>query len=551
MRVDEELGTYLQVLWRYKWMVVACAIIASVVALGISSQLTPLYSATATVRVVSAPGGVADYFSISSLTRLSNTYVEIATSDVSLDEVAKRLGMEKQPSVEVEVVPETELISISASDPDPTRARDIANTLAGLMVEQSVQLYGGSAPTARQILEGQLTQAKADLDQAVAAYDDALNNSLSTPSTAARETPVADPVLGTLEHLVSVRQQIYVSLLQKYEEARINEQLRANAITIVQPASLPERPATPKMPLNAALGLSAGLATGVILAFLFEGMDDTLRGIEDVQAMTTLPILSQIPERKRTLASTFNRTFSRDGRLLPMSAFHQLRAHLLVSDAVPESTSFLITSLEPGAGKSTVASNLAISIAEAGNRVVLVDMDFYRPRLQSTFNLPNGKSLSDYMSGNIQLDEALQDTAYPNLRVATAGSNQGVPSEWLAPVKIRGLLERLGKDSDYVLIDAPALLSTADATVLASQAGAVILVVARRGTERKRLRFALQQLSELNDRIAGIVVNKVPNSRAYSYYQDGHSKKTKPALADEAPHPEVDVQSQGSGFCEE
>ena len=178
MRVEEELGTYLQVLWRCKWMIAACAIIASMVALGISLQLTPLYSGTATLRVASAPIGAADYISTYSITRLSNTYVEIATSDISLDEVAERLGLQKRPKVEVEVVPETELIAISASDPDPARARDIANTLANMMVEQSVQLYGGSAPTARKILEKQLKQAKADLDAAVSSYDAARSAAL-------------------------------------------------------------------------------------------------------------------------------------------------------------------------------------------------------------------------------------------------------------------------------------------------------------------------------------------------------------------------------------
>ena len=207
-------------------------------------------------------------------------------------------------SVEVEIVPETELIRITASDPDPARARDIANTLASMMVEQSVQLYGGSAPTAREILEGQLAQAKADLDAAVSEYDSALRSAQSLATVPASGTPVPNPDAETLAHLISVRQQIYTDLLQKYETARTNEQLRANAITVFEPANLPQKPATPKVPLNAALGLVAGLAMGVILAFLFEGMDDTLRGIEDVQAMTTLPILSQIPERKRTLAST-------------------------------------------------------------------------------------------------------------------------------------------------------------------------------------------------------------------------------------------------------
>jgi capsular exopolysaccharide synthesis family protein len=527
MRVEEELRTYLQVLWRYKWMVAACTIIASLVALGISSQLTPLYSATATLRVASAPGGTADWTYISSLTRLSNTYVEIATSDISLDEVAERLGLQKQPKVEVEVVPETELITISASDPDPARARDIANTLANMMVEQSMELYGGSAPTAREILEGQLEQARVDLDTALSEYESALRGAQSSATLPASGTPMPYPDVETLAALLSVRQQIYTDLLQKYEAARTSEQLRANAITVAEPAYLPLKPATPRVPLNAALGLLGGFAGGLILAFLFEAMDDTVRGIEDVQALTTLPIMGQIPDEKRTVASAFDRLLSRNGRLLPMQAFDQLRAHLLLYEASPKSTSFLITSPEPGAGKSTVAAHFAISLAEAGHRVLLVDMDFRRPRLHSILNLPNGKGFSDYMRGKIQLDAALQDAPCPNLRVATAGSSLDGKSGWLAPVQIGALLERLDKEGDYVLIDAPAWLSVPDTTVIASQADAVILVVARRSTRRQHLRLALQQLTELKANTVGIVVNKAPKSRLYTYYSERSPKKVK------------------------
>ncbi|MGD9030879.1 MAG: polysaccharide biosynthesis tyrosine autokinase, partial [Anaerolineae bacterium] len=517
MGIEEELRTYLRVLWRYKWMIAACALMASMVALGISFALTPRYSATATLRLASAPLGDYDYAYISSLTRLSNTFVEIASSDASLDEIADLLGLDERPKVEVSVVPETELITLSASHPDPGLARDIANALADLMVEKGVQLYGSDAPTAQQILEDQLSQAKADLDAAVAAYDAALRNLATTPDSADRETPTGSAELGTLERLVSVRQQMYGELLQRYENTRISEQVRANALTIVEPATLPDRPSTPNVPLNAALGLFAGLAMAVILAFLFEGMDDTLRGIEDVQAVTTLPILCQIPERKRRLAPPVAPMLSRDNGLLPMPAFHQLRARLTLSDA-RESTTFLIASAEPNAGKSTVAAHLAMSLAEAGHRVMLVDMDFRRPSLHSILSLPNGRGLSDYMCGTSELEAAVQDAPYPNLRVATAGSSPHVPPEWLAPAKVDSLLETLAKECDYVLIDSPALLSVADPTVLASQADAVILVVARHGTGRKHLRFALQQLAELKARVAGIVLNKVANSQMYSYY---------------------------------
>ncbi len=541
MSVEGELKVYLRVLWRRKWMIAACAIIASIVALWVSLQLTPLYSATATLRVASSLG---DYAYASSLTRLSNTLVEIATSDVTLDEVAKRLGLPKPPSVEVEVVPETELIRIHVSDPDPARARDVANMLASLMVGQSTQLYGGSAPSARQIIEGQLTQAKADLDAAVSAYDLSLRKS-ATPDPAARGTPMPNPELVTLERLLSIRQQIYGDLLQQYETVRINEQLHANAITLLEHATIALQPTTPRVPLNVALGLLAGLATGIISAFLLEGMDDTLRDIEDVQAVSTLPIMCQIPERKRALASVVDPSFSRNGHLLPSSAFQQLGARLLLSEDMPKSTSFLITSPEPGAGKSTVATNLAISLAEAGYRIVLLDMDFRHPRVHSILHLPNGEGLSDYLCGKIQLGAAIQDAPYRNLRVVTAGSSlDGIPA-WLAPVKISELLERLDNDGDYVLIDAPALLAAAEPALIASQVDFVVIVVAPRGTERKQLRFALQQLNELNAKVVGIVVNKVPTTRLLSYYSKRHLRRSHSGRA--SPQTEaVDARGNGS-----
>jgi polysaccharide biosynthesis transport protein len=515
MKIDEEFKTYLQVIWLYKWIILACAIIASIGALGISLQLTPLYSAMATVRVASASVGASDYSYISSLTRLSNTYVEIANSDIILNKVAERLGMQKKPKVEVEIVPETELITIKSSDPDPARARDIANTLAGLMVEQSMQLYGGNAPTARQILEGQLQQAKADLDSAVDEYNRAFSFAQSSSNSTVKSTPNAD--VEALAHLVSVRQQIYGDLLQRYEEARMSEQLRANAVTIVENAPLPLKPSSPKIPLNAALGLLAGLTMGVILAFIFEGMDDTLRGIDDVRALTKLPILCMVPDLKQE--DRFP-----EGDNPPAPAFDQLSARLIVFEAKSNSTKFLLSSPEPGAGKSTVAANLAVSLAQGGKRVVLVDMDLRRPRVHSILNLPNEKGFRNFLRGEIQADETMQNTTRSNLRVVTIGSSPNIPFEWLTSVKIVNFIETLGYDCDYVLIDGPALLSVGDPMVLASQVDAVIMVVARRQTERKNFRYALQQLADIKAKVAGIVINRGPNSQLYKYYSRRDTK---------------------------
>ncbi len=149
-----ELQKYLEILLRSKWVILATMAVATIVAVVGSFIVTPLYSATATLRLASAPGGSSDYIYVTTLTRLSNTYVEIATNDTTLSEVAERLGMTKPPKVDVEIVPETELIRIKTTNPDPALARDIVNTLAAIMVEQSQQIDGSSTPTASEIFEG-------------------------------------------------------------------------------------------------------------------------------------------------------------------------------------------------------------------------------------------------------------------------------------------------------------------------------------------------------------------------------------------------------------
>jgi len=525
MKVEDELKSYLLVLWRYKWTIISCAAITFIVALVISLIITPKYKTTATLRVASTPGGASDYTYIGSLTRLINTYVEIASSDISLDEVARRLGLSEPPKVEVDVVPETELIQISNSNADPALSRDISNTLAAIIVEQSFQLYGGDVPTAREILAQQLEQSHADLEAAIKEYESALLKARPSVTQDVPGTPVPNPDLETLSHLVYVRQQIYGELLQRYETAQTNEELRMNAITVAEPATIPEKPDSPKVVLNSALGLFAGLILGAILAFIFEGLDDTVREVEDVQEITQLPILCVIPDLKTKNGTGAGMTVSPNGALSTVPAFDQLRTRLPLQPVKPKCIKLLITSPEPGTGKSTVASNLAISLTKSGKKVILMDMDFRRPRQHTILGLQNREGLSDFMRGEMSIEEILKTTSVEELRVITAGSIQYDPFEWFIPSKMSNLFEKLSKECDYLVIDTPALLSVADPLVLASQVDVLILVVARYTTERRNLRFTLHQLNDLNAKITGIVVNRMPNTSLYSYYSWGNEAR--------------------------
>lgn len=520
MNVEQELRNYLLVIWRYKWMILICTFITFIVAGLLSLIITPQFKATAIVRVLSTPGGASDYTYIGSLTRLTNTYVEIASNDLTLDEVATRLELQKRPKVEIDVIPETELINISATNPDPVVARDIANTLADILVEQSLKLYGGDVPTAREILEGQLQQAKTDLESAVSEYENALKNTQNTSKNQnSNATALPNPDLETLSHIVYVRQQIYGDLLQSYETARTNEQLRNNAITLIQPATTPEKQNSPKIVLNMLLGLMAGFFFGLILAFIAEGMDDTIHTMNDVQEITELPILGVIPDLSVFFKPEHRLMVSKEGKLTTNPSFDQLRTRIIKNSANQKQfMKYLITSPEPGSGKSTVAANLAISFTKLGKRVVLVDMDLRRATQHSIFGFKHGIGVSEYLLGENTIEDILTQTSLPELRVITAGAIMDDPLVWFTPDTLKKLFDQLSKECDCLIVDSPALLSVADAMVIAPQVDNLLLVVTRYKTGRRNLKFTLQQLESLNSKIIGVVLNRMEKSSLYKYY---------------------------------
>lgn len=520
MNFDTELKTYLQVMWRHKWMIIVCAVIALAISLSFTFVLPPSYSAIATLRLTPPPGATGDMGAGTWSTRMSNTYVEIANSNTIIDELRARLSLPPKPNVRAELIPETQLLKITASNPDPVLARDIANTLAGIMVDQGLNLYGGGVPTSRQILESQLRQARSELDTATAAYEAAKRNLPAPDSATVPNGGSTNPQLDDLRQAMNMRQDIYSDLLQRYNSTRINEQPGAVAVTVFEAAILPKEPASPKKSLNGALGLVGGLVVGLALAFVMEGMDGSIRSVEDLQSLITLPVLGQVPNsRRRSGRRGRGLAIYQRGRNSPESSFHQLRVRLLLSEMVSKPASILVTSAEPGAGKSTVAANLAVALAQAGHRVVVMDMDVRRPRVHSILNLPLERGMSEVLRGECSLDEAVKDTPLPKLNVLTAGRTAFVPAEWMTPAELGPLVRAASSGCDYLIIDAPALLSVADPAVLATVVDSVILVAALRHTERRHLRLAVQSLGEVSARVSGIVVNKAPQSRLTAYYE--------------------------------
>jgi non-specific protein-tyrosine kinase len=499
-----ELRSYIAILWRRKWVIaVTVAVTVIIVVIG-TLMATPTYVATTTLRVLTVTHGSVDWVEhdIVYAERLMNTYAEIATSRPVLEELVLRLGLDKLPEIEVEIVPATELMQITVEDSNPILAREAANALAETLVAQTKELYTGGGKAAREILGEQLAQIEEELDQVRREYENLVTQS---PEDSERITATS--------RSIELKQETYARLLEQYERARVTEAMRANMLSIAELAVVPQAPSKPRKVLNIALGFMVGLAGGVGLAFLFENLDTRLYTTEQIEGVTELSVLGKIPTaRRQRQIALFN------GNSPQEEAFRHLRINIFTLDHDAPFQTLLITSAEPREGKSTIVTSLALAIAQSGRKVVVVDSDLRRPTLHKVFDLSNKVGLSSVLSQEITLEEAVQDSQVSGIQVLTSGPLPSNPAELLGSPHMTALIEQLARQVDTVLFDAPSLLAVTDAAVVAPIVDGVVLVVGRAQARREAVRAACKQLTDVKAKSIGAVVNRAERDRSYDYY---------------------------------
>ncbi len=501
-----ELRSYFSILRRRKWIVIAGILLGTAIAAVITFLSTPQYSATTTVRVLTIGGGSITEArpDINYTERLVNTYSRIITGGTVRRQIKDELGLEQMPIISVQAIPGTELIRIVAEAPDPEDARDIANAAAQLLVDQNREFYsGGAGETLQEILTEQLATAEQELDQARNDYAAALAAS-----------PQDQAALTAASQVLEVRERTYTSLLTQYEAARLEEAVRVNAISVIEEASAPNNPAKPRPAINIAIGLAAGLLAGIALAFLAENLDTTLYTTEQIENATQMATIGQVPASKDDLAIA--RLGS--GHYPQLESFRRLRTNILASGG-DGSQVVLLTSAKRGEGKSTVSGNLAVTIAQSGREVVVVDCDLRLPTVHKLFDLPNKRGLTNVLAGEVSVEDAIQYSAFPRVQVITSGSLPPNPTELLGSQRMLDLIEQLKGMFDFIILDTPALLSVADAAVLAPAVDNVILVVAQAQTHRGDVQAVVQQLGNVRVRSMEVVVNRAEPNGSYAYYE--------------------------------
>lgn len=343
-----------------------------------------------------------------------------------------------------------------------------------------------------------------------------------------------------LKRDVDSNRTLYEGLLEKLKEAGVTAGLRSNNFRIVDAARVPTAPAEPNVPRNLALALALGLTTGICLAFVLEGIDNTVRTPEQAQAISGLPSLGMIPLGSRStpemsarprlsLASSKEAvelvTQSRPKSQMAES-YRALRTSLLLSSTNGAPKVLLVTSALPEEGKTTTSLNSAIVLAQKGTRVLLIDADLRRPSIHKTLGMGPRIGLSHVLAGSVTLQEAtLRSNILPNLFILPAGTPPPNPAELLASTKMKEILAELSEQYDHVVIDTPPTLSVTDAVVLSTRADRVILVIRSGQTTKQALRRARDTLMQVNARVCGVLLNAVDlNSPDYYYYYEYRGK---------------------------
>lgn len=508
-----ELANYLAILWRRKWLIAIVAATTMLVVIVGTLMMTPLYQASTTLRVATAAQGSLDsiQYATTYADRLMNTYVKIATSGPVLEQLDQKLGISKPPKISVSPSANTELMEITVEDADPVLATQAANTLADLLIANVRNSDIQNDQATEQMLDQQVVVSEAELNQARQQYQ-----------TAVAETPQDKGKVDAANQVLQAKQQAYANLLALLERVRAMQGVRTSSVSIVEPAIVPNAPSSPRKELNFALGLLIGLVGGVGLAFLFENLDTTLYTNEQIEKVTGLPILGTIPISKQPAENAFLNGTSPEGE-----AVRHLRTHLMNVAGNSSQYTLLVTSAEPGEGKSTIAGNLAYSLAQSENKVLLIDCDLRLPSLDKMFAVQNDVGLSSILTGKAKLSQAIQKSNMRGISVLPSGPLPSTPAELLGSAEMMALLAEVKPNFNMVVLDSTSLLAVTDALILAPAVDGVVMVMSRGHVREGAARAALQHLKGAKAKLLGVVINRAEGVGRYGYYRREPQVETK------------------------
>ncbi len=379
---------------------------------------------------------------------------------------------------------------------------------------------------------GAVETLKSQLDAAVK-RETKLREAYYQEQGAANNQTQDEIALSNLNQQIDINRQVYNTLFQRLTEMQVSALDKSVRVGIVTPAVVPTAPVGPARGSKIVVAFITSLMGGIGLAFLIDQFDNTLKSAEDVAMHIALPTLALIPasglngngrlkgkllRRLRTEETqTPSFALSTDLRSPTAEAYRHLLASLLFSVPGRTPRTILVTSGSPLEGKTTISVNTALTFAQSGARVLLIDCDLRRPRVHRHLDLENGAGLTTYLSGREDIDSLIRThQLYPNLKVITAGPMPTNPADFLTSTEMRILLQVVGDRFDHVVIDSPPAISFADASIIATLVDGVVIVAHGDHSSRRVVKRVKQRLEAVGANIFGVVLNQI-DSRSHDY----------------------------------
>ncbi len=380
----------------------------------------------------------------------------------------------------------------------------------------------GDIQAAQDKLQAELRNALRALEgdaQAARAREAALEASLAQARSESLEVGRKGIEYNALRREVEANKQLFQSLMSRSKETGLESELTSTNVRIMEKAEAPRAPISPNRPRNYQLGLLIGLALGIGLALFFEHMDNTVKTPEDIKALG-MPFLGMVPNvaqrAGQPAAARAANTASPDAAVA--EAYRVLRTNLIFSAPSEGGRALVLTSANPGEGKTTTTANLAVALALNGAKVLVVEADLRRPALHQHFRIKKTPGLSDLIVSKCQASQAIQSTRFKGLQVLPCGYIPPNPAELLGSVSMREIVQALRSCYDWVLIDTPPVLAMADTPVLCPLVDGVVLVVSAEQSPRPAVQRSVDQVMGVGGKITGVVLNRVDLRRNSYYY---------------------------------
>jgi len=549
--LEFDLAHYLDLFLRRRWVILSVFISVVIVTALITFNTRPVFQAQALLVIEKERGNNVIYQSGPTVERGNDDYYQtqykLLKSEAVLKIVHSRLNLDKVPEfagvygyrkllgpVTIAPVPRSRLVYVNVDSYDPHLAADIANTVANVFIEQNLGnqlfiskdvlnalqsdkgeqsrvIYESLPAVVNNVLIQQLKQEAAHLQAQVA-------------EASGRYTPKHPQVLAMTANLQTLRSQIKTETDKVIQSLKIDlsGQLMGNNIRLIDAAMPPLSPIKPRKMFNMLLALIGGLGLGLFAAVLVEFIDQTIRTQEDVENKVGLPFLGLVPYTDPVKTQTVYNHLLLSEHSLISESIRNLRTMVDFAEVSGKDKSLIVTSSVRGEGKTFITANLAAAIAQAGEKVLVVDGDLRRSNLHKIFRVSNSKGLSDFLAGGRNVDDLrplIQPTDVNNLSILTCGPRPPNPAEMLNTPRLSAFLAWACAEYDRVIVDCPPMFPISDALLWGKHINNCVFVAVFGKTRVPLIKNATKRMLGSGLKILGTVVNMSKfGGLSYSYY---------------------------------